>query len=70
MSRFSKNPDTLVKGDHYLLKVPGYCESGYTMALFRGHEDGTPVFMDETMGHTISETVIEGWTDPCKILTA
>ena len=62
--RFTKEESQLFIGTHYLLKVPGYCESGYTVAVYKGSEADRHVFQDESWGADISNTVIEGWHDP------
>lgn len=62
--RFTKDESQLFIGAHYLLKVPGYSESGYTVAVYKGSEADGPLFQDESWGHDISNSVIEGWLDP------
>lgn len=58
---FTKDTSVLFKGNYYLLKTPQYCESGYTIALYKGMAGGEPCFEDESWGLDISGEVIEGW---------
>jgi|GEM_PF-3714021 hypothetical protein len=57
---FSADTNRLFAGVHYLIHVPGYNESGFTVAECSSSDAAAPEFTDD-LGNSLSTAVVKGW---------